>query len=233
MKLVEVTNLQKRLGKKLVLQEISFAVHSGRITAIIGPNGAGKTTTVETLLGLYRPDAGYIRYWREDWRAFCGVQLQSAPLFPTFSTLENVQMFAALYGKRIVREEAAGNLETFGLSDVKKQLAGNLSGGQQKRLSLALALIQQPKLLFLDEPTGDLDPRGRHDVRTLIQNAKHNDAAIFLTSHDMEEVEAIADDIVLIHKGQIRAQGTPEALIDHYGGSLEAIYLNLTAEVSA
>ena len=234
MNMVEVVGLHKRFGARVVLRDVGFAVPAGKVTAIIGPNGAGKTTTVETVLGLHQPDAGRIRFWRDDWRLFTSAQLQSVPLFPGLSAVDNVRIFAAFYNRRLTRADAVAELARFGLAEVERKPTGQLSGGQQKRLALALALLQKPALVFLDEPTGDLDPRGRHEIRALIQSSRRADTAVVMTSHDMEEVARVADEVVLIIAGRVQAQGTPEALLKRHGvGRLEDLYLQLTEEAEA
>lgn len=234
MELLEVRGLKKRFSHREVLKGIDLTVKRGTVTAIIGPNGAGKTTLIETILGLHQPDGGTITYWRDDWRAHVSAQLQSVPLFPNLTVTENVQMFAAFYHNRLGKEDIRAKLTPFGLEAAARKRVSQLSGGQQKRLAIALAFVNRPRLIFLDEPTGDLDPRGRHDIRALIRKVSGVENAVVFTSHDMEEVARSADQVILIASGQVRARGTPDELRSRAKGkTLEDLYLHLSEEVRA
>ena len=201
--LLEARNLVKCYGDRVVVKDIDLVVLPGEVVALIGPNGAGKSTTLEMVLGLRMPDSGEITYWRKDPLRYIGVQLQSTPFF----------------------------LARCGLTEVARTEAARLSSGQQKRLAIALTLSHQPRLIFLDEPTAALDPRARHEIRELIRSLATTGTTIVFTSHDMEEVGKLADRIVLVVEGHIRAEGKPTDLLATYHvDSLEDLYLNLTNE---
>jgi ABC-2 type transport system ATP-binding protein len=181
------------------------------------------------ILGIREPDGGKVEYWCEDPRSQIGVQLQSTPFFPGLSAAENLRLFAAFYGIKLSSQEISMLLEKCGLKGMAKVNATRLSGGQQKRLAIAIALVHQPKLIFLDEPTAALDPRARQEIRELIGSLAEQGTAVVFTSHDMEEVEKLADRVILIAQGEIKASGTPEELYEKYKvNNLEELYLNIT-----
>jgi ABC-2 type transport system ATP-binding protein len=232
--LLEVHHLVKRYGANTVVDGVSLEVASGEIVALIGPNGAGKSTTLEVILGLRAADGGEIVFWRADPQREIGVQLQSTPFFRGLTTAENLRIFASFYGARLTSAQIAALLERCDLAGAARTEAAKLSGGQQKRLAIALALAHDPRLLFLDEPTAALDPRARHDIRALIRTLAATGVAVVFTSHDMEEVGKLANRVVLIVAGRVRASGTPADLLAHFGAaSLEDLYLDLTAEAPA
>jgi len=226
---IKAEGLKKAYGKKHVVNGLDLEINEGEVLAIIGPNGAGKSTTLDLILGLRRPDQGSVGYWISEPNRYMGLQLQSTPFFPGFTALENLRMFAAFYGLHMPDHLLLNHLQSYGLAEAARTDAQRLSGGQQKRLAIAMALIHQPKLLFLDEPTAALDPRARQEVRELIQALASTGTSIVFTSHDMEEVHKIADRIVMINDGLIQASGSPESLLLQYGkDSLEELYLSLT-----
>src|SRR5215469_1765829 len=229
--LLEAHNLVKRYGRRTVIDHVSLDVSPGEIVALIGPNGAGKSTTLEVILGLRAADGGQVAFWRDDPQREIGIQLQATPFFRGLTAAENCKLFASFYGVRLSRSEIDDILERCGLTGAARTEAAKLSGGQQKRLAIALALAHSPKLVFLDEPTAALDPRARHDIRALIRSLASTGVAIVFTSHDMEEVGKLADRVVLIVLGHVRADGTPSDLLARFGAaSLEDLYLDLTAE---
>jgi len=227
--LVRVRGVSKRYGSQAVLTDIHLDIYPGETVAIIGPNGAGKSTLLDLLLGLRQPDTGTIEHISGDPRAEIGLQLQSVPYFAGFTALENMRMLAACYGLRCRDAELLALLERCGLGEAARRDAARLSGGQQKRLALAMATVHRPRLLFLDEPAAALDPRARRDIRALIRELAGDGASIVLTSHDMEEVGLLADRVILLHAGRIVAEGTPEALLAAWGAdSLEELFLRCT-----
>jgi ABC-2 type transport system ATP-binding protein len=231
--LVEAHGLVKRYGARTVVDGVDLVVSPGEVVGVIGPNGAGKSTTLEIILGLRAADAGKVTYWRADFRREVGAQLQSTPFFRSLTTLENLEIFAAFYGLRVKRDEAMALLATCGLTEVARTEAAKLSGGQKKRLAIALTLVHSPRLIFLDEPTAALDPRARHEIRELIRALAARGVAIVFTSHDMEEVSKLADRVALIVGGRVRAQGTPTALLEQWRvKDLEELYLRLTAQTT-
>jgi ABC-2 type transport system ATP-binding protein len=229
--LIEARNLVKRYGDRVVVNDIDLIVSSGEVVALIGPNGAGKSTTLEMVLGLRMPDSGEVVFWCKDPLRQIGVQLQSTPFFRGLTVAENLTLFANFYGVHLSKQEVTELLERCGLTEVARTEASKLSGGQQKRLAIALTLSHQPRLIFLDEPTAALDPRARHEIRELIRSLANTGTTIVFTSHDMEEVGKLADRIVLVVEGRVRAEGKPANLLAEYHvSSLEELYLNLTNE---
>ncbi|MBX4152040.1 ABC transporter ATP-binding protein [Paenibacillus lautus] len=229
--LIQAKGLRKTYGQRTVVHDVALDIREGEVLAIIGPNGAGKSTTLDLVLGLRRPDIGTVTYWTKDPAPHIGLQLQSTPFFPGFTALENLRMFAAFYGNRLKDAVLIDHLSSCGLADAAKTDALRLSGGQQKRLAIAIALVHTPKLLFLDEPTAALDPRARRDIRELIRSLADKGTSIVFTSHDMEEVHKLASRLVLICDGRVKASGTPDELLSYYQtDSLEQLYIQLTDE---
>jgi ABC-2 type transport system ATP-binding protein len=229
--LLEAHDLVKRYDGRTAIDGVSLDVSPGEIVALIGPNGAGKSTTLEVILGLRTADGGTVVFWREDPLRQIGIQLQATPFFRGLTTAENLRLFASFYGVRLTQAQIATTLQRCGLAGAAGVPAAKLSGGQQKRLAIALTLAHSPRLLFLDEPTAALDPHGRHDIRALIRALASTGVAVVFTSHDMEEVGKLADRVVLIVAGRVRADGTPTNLLAHFGASsLEDLYLDLTID---
>lgn len=234
MNLIEAKEIRKQFHNREVVKGINLEIRQGEILALIGTNGAGKSTTLAMLLGILPPDAGMITRWREDYKAHIGVQLQSTPFFEGYSTEENLRIFAALYNVRMGKEQIQTKLEECNLQEARKTLASRLSGGQQKRLAIAVTTLHNPDLIILDEPAAGLDPRARHEVRAMIERLAENNVTVFFSSHDMEEVSRIADRIILMHEGLIVAQGEPESLLQEYHAeNLESLYLELTDNIEA
>lgn len=229
--LLEAQHLVKRYGDRVVVKDIDLIVAPGEVVGLIGPNGAGKSTTLEMVLGLRMPDSGEVVFWVKDPRRQIGVQLQTTPFFRGLTVAENLTLFANFYGLQLTKQQVADLLARCGLTEVARTEASRLSGGQQKRLAIALTLAHQPHLIFLDEPTAGLDPRARREIRELIRSLAATGSAIVFTSHDMEEVGKLTDRVVLIVEGRVRAEGKPADLLDKYHvGSLEELYLKLTDE---
>ncbi len=229
--LLTARHLVKQYGNHAVVADVDLTVAPGEVVAIIGPNGAGKSTTLEMVLGLRLPDSGTITFWCAEPQRQIGVQLQTTPFFRRLTVSENLQMFTAFYGVRLTPQQTQHLLAGCGLAEAAHLEASRLSGGQQKRLAVALALTHDPQLIFLDEPTAALDPRARRDIRNLIRSLAGTGTAIVFTSHDMEEVGKLADRVVLIVAGHVRADGTPaELLARFHADSLEELYLRLTTE---
>lgn len=230
--LIEAKNLQKSYNGREVVKGIDLAIHKGEIVALIGPNGTGKSTTISMLFGIVKPDAGSVSYWREDYKAHAGVQLQSTPFFEGYTAEENLQLFSALYHANLTKEQIAQKLMESGLLEVKKTQASRMSIGQQKRLAIVLTTLNNPDLIVLDEPTAGLDPRGRHEIKKIIKDLAQNNVSVLFSSHDMEEVAQTADRVILINQGKIIAQGSPALLLyEHKQKDLEALYLTLTETV--
>lgn len=234
MNLIEAKEIRKQFHNREVVKGINLEIRQGEILALIGTNGAGKSTTLAMLLRILSPDAGTITRWREDYKTHIGVQLQSTPFFEGYSTEENLRIFAALYNVRMDKEQIQAKLEECNLQEARKTLASRLSGGQQKRLAIAVTTLHNPDLIILDEPAAGLDPRARHEVRAMIERLAENNVTVLFSSHDMEEVSRIADRIILMHEGLIVAQGEPESLLQEYHAeNLESLYLELTDNIEA
>ena len=217
---IEVTELKKYYGSLPAVQGINFQVQEGIIFGMLGPNGAGKTTTIETLVGLTEKTSGEINILGldpaselEELQTKIGVQLQSPALFPRLTVKEITDLFASFYPDPLAPETAISQV---GLTEKNATSVEELSGGQKHRLAVALAMISNGDILFLDEPTTGLDPHARHQLWEVIQKLKATGTTIFLTTHYMEEAEKLCDDLVIIDQGQLIAQGSPEQLIDDH-----------------
>ena len=213
---IAVRGLRKSYGGLDAVRGIDLEVRQGQVFAFLGPNGAGKTTTVEILEGYRARDAGEVSVLGHDparptrsWYARIGVVLQTNQLQPELTVRETVQMHAGYYpAPRGVDETIA----QVGLTDAAGQRAGKLSGGQQRRLDVALALVGDPELLFLDEPTTGFDPGARHSAWTLIAGLRDLGKAVFLTTHYLDEAQELADRVAIIVAGEIVAEGPPDQL---------------------
>ncbi len=227
--LIKLESLVKKYNSRKVVDEIDFEIYEQEVLGIIGPNGAGKTTTIEMILGIRLPDSGEIYYWDDKPKDNIGAQLQSVPFFPNMSVLNNLKLFATFYGKTFTNNELIDLLKKFKLSDVIYSKADRLSGGQQKKLAIAMSIMHNPKVIFLDEPTAALDPRARQEIRELISDLANKNISVVFSSHDMEEVAKLSDRIVLINNGTIKDIGSPKELLEKYDVSnLEKLYLKLT-----
>jgi ABC-2 type transport system ATP-binding protein len=218
MAVIEVRNLAKRYGDQVALDGVSFSVERGEIFGILGPNGAGKTTAVECMAGLRRPDSGSIRVLGLDpqadgqaLRERVGVQLQETHLQDKIKVWEALDLYASFY-----RRPADWNrlLETWGLASKRNALVSKLSGGQRQRLFIALALVGQPDLVFLDELTSGLDPQARRLTWDLVKQIRDSGVTVVLVSHFMDEAEELCDRVAIFDRGRISALDSPAALID-------------------
>ncbi|WP_431027231.1 ABC transporter ATP-binding protein [Lysinibacillus sp. LZ02] len=225
---IQAINLQKSYNKRKIVKGIHLEIGQGEILAVIGPNGAGKSTTLEIVIGLRKADAGEINYWLDAYNEKIGVQLQAAPFFVGLNAFENLKLFAAFYKKKLTDCQVNDMLKICGLYDVRKVDASKLSGGQQKRLAISIALIHNPEVIFLDEPTAALDPRARQEIHQLIKQLHKQNKTIVFTSHDMDEVDKLATRVMMIDQGEIIAQGNPSTLCsEHHVSNLEQLYLKL------
>lgn len=207
----ELWGAVKRYGAVTALAGVDLAVHPGEVLALLGPNGAGKTTAVQLLLGLLRPSEGEARlFGREprdpEARVRVGAMLQISNVPETLKVREHVDLISSYYPRPLSRREV---LDTAGLGGVEDRLFGKLSGGQKQRTLFALALCGDPDLLFLDEPTVGLDVEARRALWTVIQGKARAGRSVLLTTHYLEEADALADRIILIDRGRIVAEGTP------------------------
>ena len=242
--IVSVHDLQKRYGDIHAVRGISFEVLQGEIFGLLGPNGAGKTTTVEILEGLRKADGGEavvdgIVVSKEPAKAKerVGVQLQQSAFPENFTAKETVELFALCYG---VTVDAMALLKEVDLADKAGQRQEKLSGGQRQRLSIATALVNKPRVLFLDEPTTGLDPQARRNLWELVRGIRQSGTTVFLTTHYMDEAEVLCDRVAVMDHGQIIAMDPPRTLITALLGrgftkpmvqqqaTLEDVFLDLT-----
>jgi ABC-2 type transport system ATP-binding protein len=213
---IEVAGLTKRYGAVRALDGVSLTVEAGEVFGLLGPNGAGKTTTVEILEGYRRQDAGEVRVldldpWREGarLRPKIGVMLQDGGLYPGIRPLEALTLFASYYDEP---DDPERLLDVVGLREAEHTLVRRMSGGQYQRLSLALALIGRPSLVFLDEPTAGLDPRARATTWDLVRELRDHGATVVLTTHAMDEAEQLCSRLAIIDHGRMVGYGTPAEL---------------------
>ena len=214
---VVVKDLRKAYGACVAVDGISFSIGSGEIFGIVGPNGAGKTTTVECLAGLRRQDSGSIsvlgldpRVRPRELRTRIGIQLQEAALPDDIKVWEALRLFASLYP---VRGDWKMLLETWGLGEKRNARFASLSGGQKQRLFIALALVNDPEVLFLDELTSGLDPQARRSTWGLIDTLRDRGRTVVLVTHAMDEAEALCDRVAIVDRGRLVALDTPPRLI--------------------
>ncbi len=214
---IEVESLRKAYGRTVAVDGVSFEVRRGEVFGMVGPNGAGKTTTIECVEGLRRPDGGYIRVLGLDPQRDriqllqrIGVQLQESNLAPRLKVGEAMRLFASFYPRSVDGEIL---LERLGLAEKRDTYYDKLSGGQKQRLFIALALINDPEIVFLDELTTGLDPHARRDMWDLVREVRDQGKTVFLTTHYMEEAEELCDRVAIIDRGRVIALDTPEALI--------------------
>ena len=218
---IQVSKIRKTYGPTVAVDEVSFAVQDGEIFGLIGPNGAGKTTTMECIEGLRTPDRGTISVlgldpFREVYKLQerIGVQLQQAQLQKRIKVWEAVDLWASLYRKNAVDGERL--LEQLGLTDKRNAWFMNLSGGQKQRLFIALALINDPEVVFLDELTTGLDPQSRRAIWELVRGIRERGKTVFLTTHLMEEAERLCDRVAIIEHGRIVDIDSPERLVSRH-----------------
>jgi ABC-2 type transport system ATP-binding protein len=215
---IQVSGIRKTYGRTVAVDEVSFEVNEGEIFGLIGPNGAGKTTTMECVEGVRKPDRGNILVlgldpFRDVYKLQerIGVQLQQAQLQKRIKVWEAVDLWASLYKKKAVDAERL--LEQLGLADKRNAWFMNLSGGQKQRLFIALALINDPEVVFLDELTTGLDPQARRAIWELVRQIRERGKTVFLTTHLMEEAERLCDRVAIIEHGKIIDVDTPERLV--------------------
>ena len=218
---VTINGLVKRYGSLLAVDDVSFSIEEGEIFGIIGPNGAGKTTTVECISGLRVPDSGSISVYglspqrdRDRIREFVGVQLQESALPPRLRVGEALDLFAAFYPNPLDPQEV---LDLLGIKHLADVAFKNLSGGQKQRLSIALALVGNPKIAILDELTTGLDPEARRDTWALIEQMRERGVTVILVTHFMDEAETLCNRVALINRGVLRVLDTPEAIAAQAG----------------
>jgi ABC-2 type transport system ATP-binding protein len=221
--IIQVENLVKRYGELEAVRDVSFNVEEGEVFGLLGPNGAGKTTTVEILEGLRDPDGGRVSVCdldpQRDTSALkheIGAALQSTSLPDKIRVMEALQLFASFYKRGRKPEEL---LKRFGLEEKRNTFYSQLSGGQKQRLALAMALLNDPKVVFLDEPTAGLDPQVRREIYDIIEELRRDKKTILMTTHYIEEAERLCDRVAIVDHGKVIALGTPRELKAHSGGA--------------
>jgi ABC-2 type transport system ATP-binding protein len=247
--IIRMKDVSKKFGKRLILDKINLEIKSGDIYGIIGQSGSGKTTMLNTLIGFITPDAGDVLFRQEHLLTYGEDETQFKSIFkksnevkktfgfaaqdPSFykelSVKENLDYFGSLYsmGRDAIKANTNTLLKLMDLSDSADKLGKNLSGGMQKRLDLACALIHDPKVLILDEPTADLDPHLRKQMWNLLKNINSKGTTIILASHFLSEIESLCNRVGILHKGRIYQEGTPDELKAIYSKN-EEIHLEST-----
>ncbi len=215
--LIEARDLVRTFPGVRAVDGLSFAVTSGRCFGLLGPNGAGKTTTLEMLEGIQSPDAGQVLYRGRPldraYRETVGIQFQATALQDFQTVAESLDMFGALYQRGADRVEL---IRLCNLGEILHRDTRKLSGGQRQRLLLAISLVNDPELVYLDEPTTGLDPQARRNFWGLIETVRRRGATVILTTHYMEEAERLCDEIAIVDHGRIVAQGEPNALVQQH-----------------
>lgn len=213
---LRVENLKKYYGNIKAVDGVSFIVEKGQLVSILGPNGAGKTTTIEIIEGLRTPDYGTIEYFgtfntiTNEVKERLGVCFQENFFFEELTVLETLKLYSSLYSRSLPLNEI---IEMFDLEESLKKRVRHLSGGQKQRLAVALAFVNDPELVFLDEPTVGLDPHARHHLWDVIRHFKSLGKSIILTTHYMDEAHQLSDMVYIMDRGKIIAQGSPQELI--------------------
>lgn len=244
--IISVTGLVKKYGDFTAVKGISFEVYEGEIFGLLGPNGAGKSTTLEIIETLRTKTSGEVLVdgfnldkQPEEIKKIIGVQLQSSGYYPNLNLVELLTMFAGLYNKKIVPLEV---LDSVNLRDKAKAKYKELSGGQKQRFSIAVTLINQPKIIFLDEPTTGLDPQARRNLWNLITDIRQRGTTVIITTHYMDEAEILCDRVAIIDAGTIIALASPDEMIDDLvatgferpkqvkEANLEDVFINLTGK---
>jgi ABC-2 type transport system ATP-binding protein len=221
--IIQVVNLTKHYGPVQALRGVSFEVEEGEVFGLLGPNGAGKTSTVEILEGLRPADGGIVSVCGldpqssgSDFKQEIGAVLQATALPDKLRVGEAVSMFASFYKRR---RDPAALLKRFGLEEKRNTFYSQLSGGQKQRLALAMSLVNEPRVLFLDEPTAGLDPQVRREIYTIIEELKKERKTILLTTHYIEEAEKLCDRVAIVDQGRVVTQGTPRELKQRSAGT--------------
>ena len=233
---LRVADLRKAYGSVVAVNGLTLEVPAGQCFGLLGPNGAGKTTTIEICEGLTDPDSGTVevlgRQWTKDADALrqrLGIQLQDTQLTDKLSVLETVRLFRSFYAQGPAAEDVLALVQ---LEEKSPARVVALSGGQKQRLALACALVGDPELLFLDEPTTGLDPQARRQLWDLIESFRRSGKTILLTTHYMDEAERLCDDLAIMDHGRVIAQGSPRGLIESVGNgqaaTLEDVFVTLT-----
>jgi len=220
---LEVSGLQVRYDAFTAVKDVSFSVQTGEIFGLLGPNGAGKTSSLAAIEGLIKPADGIVHIDGVDAlthtaeaKMQLGVQLQKTSFQPELTIYEIIRLYAGLYGVELTRQQIDERLQTIGLEGQGKKRFGQFSGGQQQRVSLLVATIHNPKLVLLDEPTTGLDPQSRRQLWETVETIRQEGRSVVLTTHSMEEAQAVCDRIAIVDHGEVIATDTPEGLIKRY-----------------
>lgn len=218
---ISIQNLRKSYGDIKAVNDLSFSVEEGEVYSLLGPNGAGKTTTVEILEGLRKPDSGKIRVLGQDpWRSISnlknriGILPQGFQFFERVTPSEAISYYCSLFGVEDRSDELIKMVE---IEEVRNVYFTNLSGGQKQKLGICLALVNDPKVIFLDEPTTGLDPRARRKIWDLIRKLKSERRTIILTTHYLEEAQILSDRVGIVDHGKMVVEGTPDEIISKMG----------------
>ncbi|MGD6851566.1 MAG: ABC transporter ATP-binding protein [Candidatus Bathyarchaeia archaeon] len=235
---ITITDLTKKFEDKTAVDNLNLEVQKGELFGLLGPNGAGKTTIITILCGLIKPTSGTAQIYGYDIerdtqkiKELLGVCIQETAIYPYLSGKENLELFGNLYNmdKKAIRERSKLLLDKVGLSEDAKRVTAKYSGGMKRRLSLALALIHDPEIAFLDEPTVAMDPQSRHAVWDFIKEQKAKGKTIILTTHYMEEAEELCDRVGIIDHGKLIALGAPKELVAKGSvKNLEEVFIQLT-----
>ena len=233
---IEVNKVYKSFKDVQAVRGISLSIRPGEFVALLGPNGAGKTTLVEMMEGLRKPDSGEIRIQGKTWqeyenelRKIIGLSLQETRFTEKLTVRETLRLFASFFG--LDEERVQEIIELTGLGNKHKSLTGTLSGGQRQRLAVAVALLNRPQILFLDEPTTGLDPHSRFDLWNILKTLKDKGkTTLILTTHYMEEAESLCDRIIIIDEGKILREGRLEELLNENARNLDELFIQLTGK---
>lgn len=236
---LEVSHLTKRFGDFVAVDDLSFSIQPGEILGLLGPNGAGKTTTMHMLLDVVRPTAGTIRMFGLDLATDRERILQRVNFSSTYISLpmaltveENLWVVARLYGMSDIARRVEEVVKKLEMEEFRNKVTRKLSSGQMTRLTLAKALITDPKILFLDEPTASLDPDIAHKIRSLLKEERRSARlSVLYTSHNMREMEEMSDRIIFLQRGKIVAEGTASEIVGRFGqADLEEVFLKIARE---
>jgi ABC-2 type transport system ATP-binding protein len=235
---IVIDNLTKRFEDVTAIDGLCLSVAKTEIFGLLGPNGAGKTTMINVLCGLTQPSDGSVKVAGHDIqketaqvKKLIGVCPQETPVYTYLTGRENIELFGNLYemSKEKLKERSEKLLHILGLSEDADRRVGKYSGGMKRRLSLIMALIQDPEIAFLDEPTVALDPQSRHAVWEFVRELKKAGKTVILTTHYMEEAQELCDRVGIIDHGKLIASGSPKDLVTKYGaGNLEEVFIQLT-----
>jgi ABC-2 type transport system ATP-binding protein len=233
---IEVKNVIKSFKDVQAVRGVSLTIEPGEFVALLGPNGAGKTTLVEMMEGLKKPDSGEIyikgKNWRKhekELRKIIGLSLQETRFTEKLTIRETLLLFASFFGLGDQRVDEV--IELTELESKQKSMVGTLSGGQRQRLALAVALLNHPEVLFLDEPTTGLDPHSRLDLWNILKGLKdEGKTTLILTTHYMEEAESLCDHIIILDEGKILREGCLSELLDENSHNLDELFINLTGK---